>query len=215
MVVLNGFVDDSRSSDGPENANAFVLGGFLATADNCVKFSDEWEDTCDREPKTPDFHMVEAFRIKGRYKWKDADQRDSRLRELVSIVVKHTSYRVDAVVSAENYDMIVRGKLPREIDDPYFVCFYTVVLSVADYLDKANIDGKVDWVFDDQSKLGVECVRWYEWVRENSPQNMQSRFGSNSNLSTRPRCLTPEGRRHVRVAGAPSPSKRATTGHRT
>lgn len=177
-MVLRGFVDDSRTSDGPGKPNAFVLGGFLATADDWIQFSDEWEDTCNRDPQTPDWHMVEAFRIKGRYHWKDADQRDTRIRELVSVITKHAKYRVDAVVSAGNYDLIVRGKLPREIDDPYFLCYYTVVLGIADYLDKANIEGKVDWVFDEQGPLGVECVRWFEWVRQNVPENVRRRLGS-------------------------------------
>lgn len=177
-MVLCGFVDDSRTSDGSGKANPFVLGGFLATADDWIQFSDEWEDARDREPKTPDWHMAEAFRIKGRYYWKDEGQRDTRIRELVSVITNHVRYRVDAVMSAGNYDLIGRGKLPRKIDDPYFICYYTVVLGICDYLDKSNIDGKVDWVFDEQGPIGVECVRWFEWVRQNVPENVRRRLGS-------------------------------------
>src|ERR1017187_8242419 len=178
IVVLHGFVDDSRTSDGSGHTNVFVLGGFLATADDWIQFSDEWEDTCDREPKTLDWHMAEAFRIKGRYHWRNETDRDARIRELVTVVLKHTKYRVDCVVSAGNYDRIVKGRLPAEIDDPYFVCYYVVILAVAHYMNQANLYGKVDFIFDDQGPLGDRVARWYYWVKDHVPPEIQSRLGS-------------------------------------
>lgn len=178
LVVLQGFVDDSRTSDGAGHANAFVLGGFLAVADDWTGFSDDFESTCDRYPKTPDWHMCEAFRLKGRYKWRDETERDARIRELVAVILKWARYRLDTVVSGGNYDMIVRGKLPKEIDDPYFLCFYSLILSAAEFMNKANLEGTVDFVFDEQGKLGAECVRWYYWVKQNSSPDVQKRLGS-------------------------------------
>lgn len=177
-MALQGFADDSGRGKGTGQGNVFVLAGFVSTADDWKHFSDELESLCDRDPKTPDFHMAEAYRIKGKYKWKDEAQRDAKIRDLVTVVLKHSRYRVDTVVARPNYEMLVRGKLPQQIDDPYFICFYNVILSACHLLNKIGIEGTVDWIFDEQGPIGIEAVRWYYWVRENAPAEVRMRLGS-------------------------------------
>jgi hypothetical protein len=176
--VLRGFADDSGSGKGSKQGNVFVLAGFISTADKWERFSNDWEEVCDRDPKTPDFHMVEAYRIKGRYHWKDEATRDAKIRELVNIITARADYRVDAVVGRPNYDQIVRGRLPKEIDDPYFICFYSVILGTAHLLNKLGVDGKVHWIFDEQGPIGIEAVRWYAWIRDSVPPEVAARLGS-------------------------------------
>jgi Protein of unknown function (DUF3800) len=177
-VVLQGFADDSGSGKGTGQGNVFVLAGFISFAADWKRFSDELEELCDCDPQTPDFHMAEAYRIKGKYKWKDESQRDAKIRDIVSLILKHSRYRVDTVLARPNYDMLVRGKLPQQIDDPYFICFYNVILSACHLLNKLGVERTVDWIFDEQGPIGAEAVRWYYWVRENVPPDVQKRLGS-------------------------------------
>ncbi len=175
MVVLQGFVDDSGSTDG----NIFTLSGFLSTAERWEQFSDEWQDICDREPKMPDFKMTRARQgIGSRYS--DA-QLNSRIRELTALTMRKAMYRVTAITARPNYERLVRGEIPKEIDSIYFVLFFTVIMATARLMDMEKLDGTVDFIFDNQgATIESECVRWYHWVKEHPqvPLSVKKRLGS-------------------------------------
>jgi len=153
-----------------------VLAGFLSSAELWEQFSDEWQAICERDPKTLDFHMAKAFRLKE-YRWRE-EQRDTRIRELVDLIIKKALYRVDCNMIRPVYDLIVKGRIPPEIDSPYFVLFYNIIISIAEFMDHTNLEGTVDWVFDDQGPIGAECVRWYEWIRDHARPEVKRRLGS-------------------------------------
>lgn len=179
-MVLNGFVDDSGSGGGPTRGNIFVLSGFIASAERWEKFSDEWVEICGRDPKTPDFHMKRDYRLlndDGSLKWTET-QRDTRIKELVELIKLRAQYRVDCVVAWPNYEKIVLGKVPSEIDNPYFLLFYGIIISFAEYMDKFNIEGTVDWVFDDQGRIGNEVNAWYDFIKANVEERIRRRLGS-------------------------------------
>lgn len=96
----------------------------------------------------------------------------------MSIILKNARYRVDTVLARPNYDLAVRGRLPQQIDDPYFICFYNLILGAGHLLNKLGVEGTVDWIFDEQGPIGLEAVRWYYWVRGNAPGDVQRRLGS-------------------------------------
>jgi hypothetical protein len=105
-------------------------------------------------------------------------QRDRRIRELVRLTKRAAGFRVESVTAWPNYDQIVRGRVPSQFDAPYFVCFCNVILSVASFMDKANIPGAVDWVFDDQCRVGKEVLKWYEHVRASVSPQVRNRMGA-------------------------------------
>jgi hypothetical protein len=174
-VVLQGFVDDSGSTDG----NIFTLAGFLSTAERWEEFSDEWQEICNREPKTPNFKMTKAMRLKN-YGYTET-QRDARIREFTDLTMRKAMYRIDAVTARPNYERIVRGQVPTGIDSIYFVLFFTIILATARLMDMEKLEGTVDFIFDNQgATIESECVRWYNWIKEH-PQvgsNVKRRLGS-------------------------------------
>jgi Protein of unknown function (DUF3800) len=174
-VVLDGFVDDSGSSGGKFGGDVYVLAGFLSTADKWEQFSDDWEQICDQEPKTPDFKMRKAHR--SDYGLTDS-QRDTRVRELVALVKKKAMYRVDVILNKRAYEDIVKGRIPSQIDNPYFLLFYSVILNFAEFMDKAGIEGTVDWVFDDQGTVGTDAAQWYDWIKATAKPELRKRLGS-------------------------------------
>jgi len=45
-------------------------------------------------------------------------------------------------------------------------------------MDKANIDGTVEWVFDVQGKIGDEANKWYDFIRDEVSPAVRQRLGS-------------------------------------
>jgi hypothetical protein len=179
-VILNGFVDDSGSGEGKDRGNIFVLAGFVACTKQWERFSHSWAKICDRKPKTPDFKMQKAIRLRnedGSLIWTEA-QRNARIKQLVYLAKRKAQYRVESVMAWPNYDRVVKGRVPPQFDSPYFLCFYNVIVSFAAFMDKANIEGKVDWVFDDQGRLGEEANRWYDFIRANITPQVGRRLGN-------------------------------------
>jgi hypothetical protein len=179
-VILNGFVDDSGSGGGIDRGNIFLLAGFVSTPERWKAFSDKWEAICEQEPKTPDFHIQRDIRLRnkdGSARWTEA-QRDARIKELVDLTKTQAQFRVESVLAWPNYDRLVKGNIPAALDDPYFLCFFNVIISFAEFMEKANIEGVVDWVFDDQGRIGKNASGWYDFVKANIAPRLRNKLGS-------------------------------------
>ncbi|HVA63994.1 MAG TPA: DUF3800 domain-containing protein [Terriglobales bacterium] len=181
MVMLEGFADDSGSSRAPSDGDFFMLCGYVSTAARWEGFAEEWDRTCSGAPPTPDFKMTRAMRRgsspKGSYGITEP-QRDQRIAELVDVINKWTLIRVSCVMRKSGYDAIVRGRVPSGIDSPYFLEFYTVMVCVAEFMERCGLSGKVDWVFDDQGQLGHEVNRYYEAIRAVAAPHIRERLGA-------------------------------------
>jgi Protein of unknown function (DUF3800) len=164
LVMLRAFIDDSGSEP---TGKIFVLAGLLSTAERWERFSNEWASICDQDPKTPDFHMSNAHSIKGGY-WGEGTEdelratRDARLLALAQTIRKHSIVRVASGMAWRAYEAAARGRVPHEIDNPYFFLFWRVIRAVARWQQKTGLREKVDFVFDDQGKIGLRAVGWYD-----------------------------------------------------
>jgi hypothetical protein len=45
-------------------------------------------------------------------------------------------------------------------------------------MDKANIEGTVDWVFDDQGRVGKDANKWYEFIRASIAPQLRSKLAN-------------------------------------
>jgi len=179
-MTLNGFIDDSGSGEGKDRGNIFALAGFVACPKQWDQFSRKWQKVCDREPKTPDFKMQKAVRLlndDGSVFWTEA-QRNARIKQLVRLTKRTVQFRVESLLAWPNYDLVVKGRVPPEFDNPYFLCFYNVILSAAAFMEKTNIEGTVDWVFDDQGRIGKNANKWYEFITANITPQIRGRLGT-------------------------------------
>jgi hypothetical protein len=109
---------------------------------------------------------------------KTRNKNSRRVADLAQLIIKRTMFRVDAVLVHENYDLAVKGKVPPEIDSPYFPVFYEVILACARYMEVTGQEGTVDWVFDEQGKIGTESVRWYQWIKDHARPGLKAKLGS-------------------------------------
>jgi len=156
-VVLEGYADDSAETNG-----VYVLAGWLASAKNWKEFSDDFE----RAGLPCTLHMKTVRRPRG-----------ERVRKLAGLIDKWAMYRIDCVLHQGNYENIVKGKIDPKLDSPYFVLFYNVLLSAARLMDRLGWDGTINWIFDEQGKIGIEANNWYWWIKEHAKPNLKKRLG--------------------------------------
>jgi hypothetical protein len=179
------YFDDSGSH---LEAAWYVLGGFLSTAGNWGRFSDAWEGALGKEPRTEYFKMSEAHNLTGQFDGWPIRLRDQKVFELAEVVERYAVARIAAVVSQEDYNNHIRGVSPwQELNDPYFMLFYqTIVLTLQfienlekrDYPGLDFTDAKIDFVFDEQGKVGVNALSWWEVLKEALDPNLVRFLGS-------------------------------------
>jgi hypothetical protein len=156
-VVLSGHVDDSYDE------RIYALAGWLSTADLWEQFSDAYEES--GLPTT--FHMKRERRSVGK-----------RARTLAALADKYALYRVDCVLHQGNYDMVAKGKVPQQLDNPFFFLFYQIILAASRLLELMNRDDTIDWVFDEEGRIGTDANAWYFWIKEHAAPNIKRRLGS-------------------------------------
>ena len=72
----------------------------------------------------------------------------------------------------------MQGRVPPEIDSPYFLLYYNIIIAFAHFMDQANLEGTVDWVFDERGPVGHEAVLWYDHIKANVDDLVRKRLGS-------------------------------------
>lgn len=179
IVVLDGYVDDSGGSGGAGDGDHFLLAGYVASSEPWMRFSEEWDAECGKHPATPDFKMAIAMRPIGSeegYGWSE-EQRERRIESLAEIINRWTRLRVSCVIRRSGYEHIVRGNVPGAIDSAYFLAFYTVIVAVAHYMGQSNLSGSVDWVFDEQGKVGRKARKHFEWIKNHASPAIRPYLG--------------------------------------
>jgi hypothetical protein len=164
--MLVAHVDDSGSD---ENELAFVLAGFVSTSEKWARFSDEWRALCLQDPQTPDFKMKIAERLKGSGTyWGQGTEaeltarRDTKVQALASLIKKYALCRISASLDWHNYRVIARGRVPENVDDPYFFLFWELLVAVAHHQERTGVREKVDFIFDRQGVIGATAAFWHE-----------------------------------------------------
>lgn len=183
MVLRAGYFDDSGSDAGSQ---WYVLAGFLATVEEWKMVATSWAGILDREG-LPYFKMSQAMALDGpfRHGW-SAALRNKLILELVDVVAPINPWRVECFVNRRLFDDYVKGILQSAIfQDPYFMLFYQIVLSVCANAERICWNPDCDFIFDEQGKLGDITIAKWEWVKQNI-DDIQSRFRVSQHLGSRP-----------------------------
>jgi hypothetical protein len=183
IVVLRAYIDDS-GTQGKEPF--FTLGGFISTTDNWARFSDEWKAQLDADPPIPYFSMHRAFYPReGPFKGWKKRAIERRVAEFVRIIRTHAIMRVSCSMRKDDYEELIKGKFVKNkknpfhvIDHPYFLCFWTLINAVIHYQREYGWNTQIDFIFDEQGKMGVETVRWFQIIKKVAPKESKPFFGS-------------------------------------
>jgi hypothetical protein len=173
MMLLQGYFDDSGSH--PEGG-WYVLAGFIAPAGSWKPFSDAWEAVLRKYPAIEYFKMSEAHNLTGQFAGWPAPLRDQKVFELAEVIEKYAVARIAAVVSQQDYNNHIKGVSPwQELDDPYFMLFYQIIVLTAHFiknLEDRNYPGldfsnaEIDFVFDEQGKIGLNALSWWDVLKQ-------------------------------------------------
>jgi hypothetical protein len=165
MVLQAGYFDDSGSDPGSQY---YVLAGFIAPVDDWKTVATNWARTMEKEGLRY-FKMSEAMAFDGQFRrgW-TAPLRDKLIMELVDVVTAINPWRIESFVNRRLFNTFVKGILsPPIFEDPYFMLFYQIILSVAANAEKIGWNADCDLIFDEQGALEDVTKSKWEWVKEN------------------------------------------------
>jgi hypothetical protein len=158
-----GFVDDSGNGQpGP-----FVLAGFVASVDQWLAFTDEWQAVLNLpEPRQlAYFKANEAAALRGQFhKWTET-QRDARVRQLIAVIERRALFGVAHTISNADFLKVFRGKVSKAFDNPYLLSFYGIMQLLFEVQERLNVVSPIDFVFDEQGKhIGRALGAWKQFV---------------------------------------------------
>jgi hypothetical protein len=61
-------------------------------------------------------------------------------------------------MSQEAFELILRPERPFDLRSPYFILFHSVMMMAARQLDILKIDVPINFVFDEQGRMGAEAL---------------------------------------------------------
>jgi len=141
-------------------------------------FSDNWQRVLDEPPTIDYLKMREAAKLEKQFRRWRATQRDAKLRRLIAVLRAYNVVALASFINQRDYSQRVKGKMPEEYDNPYFFCFYDLILGTLQYQRRKHPDWNVQFVFDDQGRLGQKVSCWYVKLKSLYSPNLQSMMGT-------------------------------------
>lgn len=183
LVALQAYIDDSGGTELNQHPY-FVLGGFVSTAERWAEFSADWQAVLDLEPRLEYFKMSEAGSLNGQFHarrgW-DKPKRDARLAKFVEVARSYPIFRTSVAVDKTLFNEHIVGlnvPNPRPTaNDPYYLAFHNLVTSLPllQAFNNKSIpeQGKIDFIFDYQSKTGTRAVDAWDHIKCNILPNLK------------------------------------------
>ena len=153
--MLKVFLDDSGIGQPP----AFVLGGYVAQADNWEVFSAKWLDHCHSDPPVRYLKMSEAMALEGPFKNWPEDTRDKKLRGFQDLINRSLDYAVASFVSVESYREVFRNDISATYDNEYFFSVQILIDRILQFELGRRPEERISFVFDKQGKTIEHEIR--------------------------------------------------------
>jgi hypothetical protein len=173
LLMLKAYIDDSGRGQGP----AFVLSGYLATAEEWAAFSEEWGAELAVEPSIKYFKMKEAASGRGQFEGHKRELIDFRISKLVSIIERHEIRGITVALDSDAFTEVMLpyftpltlpGDAVKMLTNPYFHCFYQLIVVLLTAQQQTGVIEPIDFIFDNQGKEGRE-IREHWYVLRNMP----------------------------------------------
>ncbi|MCA1704655.1 MAG: DUF3800 domain-containing protein, partial [Actinobacteria bacterium] len=155
LLVLKAFFDDSGSHD---DADYFVVAGYVAPVEEWVQFEGEWQEALAEPRAITYFKSWEAHRRSKEFNGFSYAEAEEKVRRLADIIVAHVSYEVSVAIPRREYERFVSSLAgTREIQkfsNPYMFCYEYIAImlsSTLPYLMYFQKGEKLDIVMDQQN----------------------------------------------------------------
>jgi len=164
LVSFQAFMDDSGSGD-----PVFVLSGYVSSVDFWEAFSEEWQKLLDEPPTLRYFKMREAASRSEEFSGMKIGKRNERVSKFIQLIHNAAQVSVSCVIPINKYNRIVKGKIRKEWDDPYFIALFDLVTYLLETHFRLRVFGSVqgvlDFIFDDNPRLAAKVPHWYQLTR--------------------------------------------------
>ncbi len=167
LFMIQAFVDDSRwHGDNP----VFVLGGYLARAEDWAKFSDDWRRALETPPAIRVFKMNDALRGNKEFHGMSEERRTSKIAMMRSVIEQHVNAEFSVAFRVDHYQAAY-AHWGKEHQNPYYFAMATLTGFVARHIDRLGFPREpVDFIFDMQVMEMDKVMAAWQWARESQRQ---------------------------------------------
>ena len=167
-MTIQAFIDESG---GKGHSRVFTMAGWLSPRERWLDFSNEWSACLSRHPQLDYFKMGEAAAGSGQFRNMPPSLRDSKLRELASIIRKHALLAFHCTIDLEGFADTI-SNLGKPFRDPYFWPFHITIMALCFECIDRGYSSPIEVVFDEHSIFGPRAIPWYPLIRlfMNEPQ---------------------------------------------
>jgi hypothetical protein len=151
MAMFNAYFD---ASGAPDDCEAVVVAGFIAKAEQWIRFDKEWEKAL-ADYHVTQLHMKHYAHSVGEYKsWKGDEYKRRRfLERLISLIRTRMAHSFACAVVMDGFrEMDQRFCLSEQVK-PYALAGLACVHKVREWAERSKIDHKtIAYVFEDGDK---------------------------------------------------------------
>ncbi|MGO9605670.1 MAG: DUF3800 domain-containing protein [Candidatus Binataceae bacterium] len=172
--MLRAYIDDSGNGSPP----MFVLAGWVSTDQFWRTFPEQWQQALGSLPSIQYFKMHEAHRLEGQFLGWDKNVRDAKIDGLLSVIKKHAMFGVHCAIPYAPYQALVTDKLARQLNRPYVLGFYFIMMELIGFLHLNRLPGPIEFVFDEQGVDAIYAQSAYDAFVRFAPSELRSLIGS-------------------------------------
>jgi len=157
----------------------YVLGGLILPEETWKIFAADWDHVLRSDPKIDYFKASEVWdRKKGPFKDFTTQQRSSKVDALADLIFTYKPLSVSTRVEWRVFKQFSdRYNLDDEFNDPYFFLFFALISRmVVTAMDYPKFS-KVNFVFDEQGRIGIYARLWYLVFIKNCTDQVRSLLG--------------------------------------
>jgi hypothetical protein len=162
------YTDDSGTGGA---GAAFILAGYIASAETWAKFSEEWAEMLGMSPRIRYFKMSEAWNLSGEFLGWSEERRNERAMFFYRIIERHVVAEFRCVVPHIAFEHALQ-RLPK-VRDPlrthhvYHFALTNFVIWLVNARSLFRITDPLEFIFDEQlHKDGIVKSHW-EGLRNN------------------------------------------------
>lgn len=138
--------------DESEDQQVFSMGGYVATAENWIAFSKEWEDAINTLNNGQPFKMSEVSH------WGEERQRQN-VGFLYDIIQRHASLGIGISVDVVALKEVMANFPNQMMKSPYYFCMHQVIVRLMNRWTGYQ-GNKVEFIFDDGRQTNKLLQNW-------------------------------------------------------
>lgn len=168
MAVYTAYFDESGS---PDEGKALVVAGYVASAEQWLRFDGEWQAALAREGIRL-FHMRDfAHSLREFENWKgDEERRTAFMKSLVGIIRRNVRKSFSQAIILDGYNRVnEKYLLAEQMILPYSLCAWACARSVNTWAKDHGYVDPVLYVYEDGAKHKKQFKRLMEYQRYPEP----------------------------------------------